>query len=209
MKHLRFYFFSIPSSSSSFKSLKSHTTVTAQRLSSFCITLLFWVCSHRTRQSIRLQLCSHLVFDWLTECNWEWKEMHGQPSSVFLLRVARTCLSSVQSICVFIWVSVCPGEEKVKAEVTQASKSTKKRSPGAIEQLYYYTLTLGDLTFGHFCHRSRFLVFASLLLHARRVNDAFKSNKMFTQVWNPGRLGQCTRSGLWLSSASPQGTPKA
>lgn len=58
----------------------------------------------------------HVVFEWLTKCNWAWEEMHGQPSVVCLLRV-HACVCQVCSICAFIWVFV--QGRRVNSKLTQ------------------------------------------------------------------------------------------
>lgn len=64
--------------------------------------LFFLPSDQKVNQSVSLL---HVVFEWLTKCNWAWEEMHGQPSIVCLLRV-HACVCQVCSICTFIWVFV-------------------------------------------------------------------------------------------------------
>lgn len=75
--------------------------------------LFFLPSDQEVNQSVSLL---HVVFEWLTKCNWAWEEMHGQPSIVCLLRV-HACVCQVCSICACIWVFV--QGIRVNSELTQ------------------------------------------------------------------------------------------
>lgn len=129
----------------------------------------------------------------------------------------------VFNLCMYLRLCVNKGKG-VKAELTQGSGKWKAHRPS---DSFIMATRQGrglccfaccGLALGQFCHRSRFSVVASLLLQARRVNDAFKNNKMSTEGWIPLRqdqnvhqfccLDSVCEAGLWVFSAAPRGFPK-
>lgn len=126
--------------------------------------LFFLPSDQEVNQSVSLL---HVVFEWLTKCNWAWEEMHGQPSIVCLLRV-HACVCQVCSICAFIWVFV--QGIRVNSELAQCCGKWGEKTLRTEGQVFFFFFlwvhaqahttgsccVCGGLAFGQFCHRSRF-----------------------------------------------------
>lgn len=99
--------------------------------------LFFLPSDQEVNQSVSLL---HVVFEWLTKCNWAWEEMHGQPSIVCLLRV-HACVCQVCSICAFIWVFV--QGIRVNSELTQCCGKWGEKTLRTEGQVFFFFFFYG------------------------------------------------------------------